>query len=70
MIGEHDFNRLAEHAAAGIFHRHAGGRDRAGTAEIGVKTGLVVEHADPDHVIGDLRLRSRGFEAGSGQGCH
>ncbi len=55
MIGEYDLDRLAEHRAAGILDRHPRGRDRAGAAEIGIEAGLIVENADPDDIVGDLR---------------
>ena len=57
MVGEHDLDRLAEHGAAGILDRHARGNDRARAAEIGIEAGLIVEDADPDDVVGDLRAR-------------
>ena len=58
MIGVHDLDGLAEHAAPGILHRHARGHHRARTAQIGVEPRLIVEHADLDDIVGDLRARS------------
>ena len=60
MVGKHDLDRLAEHGAAGILDRHARGDDRAGTAEIGIEPGLVVENAYSDDIVGDLRAGGRG----------
>ena len=57
VIGEHDLDRLAEHRTAGILDRHAGGYDRTRSAQISIETGLIIEHADPDDVVGDLRMR-------------
>jgi hypothetical protein len=55
MVGEHDLDRLAEHHAARILDGHAGRNHRALATEIGIETGLVVENADPDDIVGDLR---------------
>ena len=66
MIGEHDLDRLAEHRAAGILDRHARGDHRARAAQIGIETGLIVEHADPDDIVGDLRVRG-GYAGNSGK---
>jgi hypothetical protein len=57
MVGEHDLDGLAEHHTAGILDGHAGGEHRAGPAEIRIEAGLVVENANSDDIIGDLRLR-------------
>ncbi len=56
MIGEYDLDGLAEHGAAGILDRHFCGNHRTGAAQIGIQTGLVVENADPDDIVGDLRV--------------
>jgi hypothetical protein len=56
MVGEHDLDRLAEHGAASILDGHAGGNDRAWTAQIGIEAGLIIEDADPDDIVGDLRV--------------
>jgi hypothetical protein len=58
MVGEHDLDRLAKHGAAGIFDGHTRGNDRARAAEIGIEAGLVIEDANPDDIVGDLRVRS------------
>jgi len=55
MVRKNDLDRLAEHRASGILDRHPRCRDRTGTAQIGVKAGLVVEDADPHHIVGNLR---------------
>ena len=67
VIGEHDLDRLAEHRTAGILDRHARGNDRTRTAQIGIEAGLIVEHADPDDVVGDLRARRAAIDAGDGK---
>src|SRR6185369_10993749 len=68
MIGEYDLDRLAEHRTAGVLDRHPRSRDRTGAAEIGIETGLVIENADPDHVVGNLRARRADIDAGNGEG--
>ena len=59
MIGDNEVDWFAENCAAGILDRHARGNHRTWTAQIGVKTGLVVEHADFHDVIGHLSMRAR-----------
>ncbi len=62
VIRKHDFDRLAQHRAACVFRRHPRRGDRARATEIGIETGLVVEHADPDDIVGDLRACARQVE--------
>ena len=50
-------------ATTGILDGHERSNDRALTAEICIKAGLVVEYSDPDNIIGNLRTcagRSKG----------
>ena len=68
MVGEHDLDRLAEHGAAGILDGHARGDDRARAAQIGIEAGLVIEHANPDDIVGDLRARNGRAETHDCQG--
>jgi hypothetical protein len=60
MVSENDLDGLAQHRAAGVLDSHARGHDRALAAEIGIEAGLVVEHANPDDIVGNLRL-GRGY---------
>ncbi len=57
MIARHNLDRLAEHGAAEILHGHPGRDHRARTAQIGVEPGLIVEHANLDDIVGNLRTR-------------
>jgi hypothetical protein len=52
VIGDHDFDRLAEHLAAEILHRHAHGRDRAFAGFMRELTGHVGQHPDLHHIVG------------------
>ena len=67
MVGIDDLDRLAEHGAAEILHRHACGHHRAGTAQIGIEARLIVEHADLHDIIGNLRPHTRRSQARSEQ---
>jgi hypothetical protein len=68
MIGEYNLDRLAEHRTASVLDRHACGRDRTRAAEIGIETGLIIENADPDDVVGNLRTSCADIDAGNGEG--
>jgi hypothetical protein len=70
MIREDDLDRFSQHRTARVLCRHAGGGDRTRTTEIGIETGLVVEHADLDDVVGNLRACAGriGNEQGSRNG--
>ena len=57
MIAGYDLDRLAEHGAAEILDRHLCCDHRARTAQISVEPGLIVEHADLDDIVGNLRTR-------------
>jgi len=53
---------------AGILHRHLGGQRRARAGEIGVKAGLIGQHADLDHlVLGGGSTARRGQRQRGGQ---
>ena len=58
VIGGHQIDLLAEHAAAKILDRHFRGFDRPLAAIVGVDPGLIVENADLDA----LRRRRRAHE--------
>jgi hypothetical protein len=62
VVGEHDLDGLAESRAAGILYRHARGNHRARTTQIGIEAGLIVEHANFNDPIGDLRACRRRTE--------
>ena len=60
MIRGNDFDRLAEHRAAEILHRHLRGRHRADAGDVCVDARHVLDHADFHHAVGDLFLGPRG----------
>ena len=66
MIGEHDVDRLAQYSSARVLDGHARGNHRARTAQIGIETRLIVEYADPDDIVGNLRVRG-GYAEHSGK---
>ena len=57
MIGDEEFDRLAQHGAAEILDRHARALRAARSRQIGVRAGLIVENADPEGFVG---ARGRG----------
>ena len=67
MVGGHDLDRLAEHHPASVLDRHARGDHRAGTAEVGIEAGLIVEDADANDAVGYLRLRGAAASSGRQQ---
>jgi len=57
MVGNQDLDWPAEHVVAGVLDRHAGRDHRPWPSKVGIDAGLIVEDADPHHIIGDLRAR-------------
>ena len=55
MIAGQDLDRRPEHAAAEILGRHFRGGHRSRPRDIGIGAGLVIEHADAQHAVADLR---------------
>ena len=55
VVGDKQFDRLAEHRIAEIADREAGDLDRSGAGEVGVGAGLVVHDADGEIVGGARR---------------
>src|SRR5206468_7908422 len=62
MVGENDLDGLAQHRASNIIDGHSRRYDRALAAQIRVKSRLVVKHANPDNIAGNLRVRTRRFK--------
>jgi hypothetical protein len=58
MVGEDDLDLHALGRRAKIFHRHPRRHHRALSGEVRVEARLVVQHADLDDPVGDLRLRA------------
>ena len=56
MVRGNDFDRLAQHFPAEIFHRHLGGGYGADAGDIRVDARHILEHADFDHAVGNLFL--------------
>ena len=65
VVGGDDLDLQALLGGLEVLDGHAGGDHRALPGEIGVEARLVVEHADLDDAVGDLRERGSGRE---GQG--
>jgi hypothetical protein len=55
MVGADDLDRLAEHGGTEFLHRHARRFHRARPAVVAPPTREVGEHADPHHIVGNLR---------------
>src|ERR1700680_1221289 len=70
VVGEHDLDWLAQHRAPGILDRHARSDDRAWAAQVSVEAGLIIEDANSDDTVGDLRACSRSEDAGGCKGCN
>ena len=72
MIGRDHLDLPALGEQAGILDRHLRGNGRAGTADIGVKAGLVAEASDLDDLVERLRESAGGQNQarGHGQGCN
>ena len=58
MVGDEEFDRIAEHRAAEIPDRHSRHFDAARPREVGIGTGLVVHHPDGE-ALGRARRRRR-----------
>jgi hypothetical protein len=67
MVGADDLDRDAVDLSAELLGGHLRRGDRALAAEVGIEAGLVVEDADLDHVVGHLRRRGQGQQAGQGE---
>jgi hypothetical protein len=65
MVRNEDLDRPAGHLAPGVLDRPACRDHRSWPPKVGIDAGLVVEDADPHHIIGDLRPRR--LDAGNEQ---
>ena len=59
MVGIDDLDLDALAAAVEIFRGHPRGLDRAHAVGVLKNAGDIVEHADPDDVVGDFSARRR-----------
>jgi hypothetical protein len=59
VVARQHLHRPAEDGAAEVGHRHPRRLDRARPGQVGEEAGLVVQHADPDHAVGEQRPRRR-----------
>jgi hypothetical protein len=63
MVRRDDLDRLAQHLAAEILHRHGRGSYSAHAGDVGVDARHVLEHADFHDAVGDFLLALRGNNA-------
>ena len=62
VVGRDDLDLVAALLDAGVLDGHLRRGDRARAGEVGVEARHVGQHADLDHVVGNLRLRGAGGE--------
>ena len=67
MVGDKEFDRLAEHGAAEILDRHPRALGAARSRQIGIRAGLIVENADPEGFIGASGRGSKRQEEKEGE---
>ena len=68
VIGVDHLDGRSRGGGAEILNRHARGLDRALAAGVGVDAGHVGQHADADHVVGDLGGGGHGERQRGGEG--
>ena len=71
MVGDEEFDRLAEHGAAEIRDRHARHLDRARAGEVRIGAGLIVHDADDERIGGAAAPAPprRARREGQSRGC-